>query len=104
MVHLPGASALLLLSASSAFVKSCMIQNKGPRGHRREILHVRRNHGITAIVILKRIGRPLDGIFIFLLLKKTALLVQSSTYLWTVQSGMGYDQSTIFPVYSGAEI
>ena len=72
MVHLPGASALYLLSASSVFVKLCMIQNKGPRGHRREVLHVRRNHGITAIV--ERIGRPLGVIFIIFLLKNTALL------------------------------
>ena len=69
-----GLSAWFLLSASSAFVKPCMIQNKGPRGHRREVLHVRRNHGIAAIVILRRIGRTLDEIFIFLLLKNTALL------------------------------
>ena len=69
---MPGASALFPLSASSAFVKPCKIQNKGLRGHRREVLHVGRNHGITAI--LGRISRPMGEIFIVLLLKNTALL------------------------------
>ena len=93
---MPGASELFLLSASSAFVKHCMIQNKGRRGHRSEVLHVRHNQGILAIVILKRIGRPLGEIFIFLPEKYstsssqcgmyTFSLVQFSTSLWTVQS------------------
>ena len=110
-------SALSLLRASSAFVNLllCMIQNKRSRGHRREVLHVRRNHGITAIVILRRIGRPLGEIFIFLLLKNTALLpvsVECTRFRWCSfqhlsidissikvillpPSGMGYDQSHI---------
>ena len=61
-----GASALSPLSAS-AFVTPCMIQNKGPRRHRRKVLHVCRNHVITAI--LRRKNRPMGEIFIFLLLK-----------------------------------
>ena len=73
------------ISASSAFVKSCMIQNKWQREHRRDVLHVRRNHGITAIGILRRIGMPLGEIFIFLLLKNTALLpisVEWTRFRW----------------------
>ena len=91
-----------------------MIQNKGSRGHRREVLHVRRNHDITAIMILRRIGRPLGEIFIVLLLKNTALLpvsVECNVFAGVVfdifmdssikvillpPSGVGYDQRPIF--------
>ena len=122
-------SALFLLSASSAFVKHCMIQNKEHQGHRREVLHVRRNHGITTIVILRRIGRPLGEIFIFLLVKNTALLpvnVECTRFRWCSfrhlygQSNQGHHFTTRyeirtkshFPwlcsrshlVYSGADI
>ena len=74
----------------SSAVKPCMIQNKGHRGHRREVL---------------------GEIFIFLLLKNTVLLpvsVECTRFRWCSSRhlygqfnqghppGMGYDQSPIF--------
>ena len=115
--------------ASLAFVKSCMIQNKGHRGHRREVLNVRRNHDITAIVMLMTIGTPLGEIFVFLLLKNTALLpvsVECIRFRWCSfrhlhgQFNQGHPFTTVrygirpkshfpwlcsqsHPVYSGAD-
>ena len=50
-----------------------------------ELLHVRRNHGTTAIVILRRIGRPLGEIFLLLKNRPTALLsvsVECTRFRW----------------------
>ena len=62
-----------------------MIQNNGQRGHGRDVLHARRNHVITDIMIPRRIGRALGEIFICLLLKNTALLpgsVENTRFRW----------------------